>query len=123
MKRIHLISILLTFCVFFFVGSADSGENGRGVKKSESGIKVTALEFGDKWPFEGITEGYVKCDGMAAIFATNGKKYSLNGLAKSKYNYPYPYEAGIVKKILIVPKNPSLGTINADTEVIRRLCD
>ena len=53
-----------------------------------AGQYITKEEFGDKWPFRMINEGYVYSTGNSAIFRTSGGvKYQLNGVAKSKgYN-------------------------------------
>lgn len=113
--KIFISIIIVCICFIFNVSCT---------KSEQKGIKVTAAEFGDKWPFEKITEGYVKCEDMAVIFSTDGKNYSLNGIAKSKYNYPYPSEEGILKKILIGPKDPNnKGLVNANTDVLEKLCD
>lgn len=82
------------------------------------GRAVSQKEYGDKWPFSGITEGRVVEDGLAWYFVADGKKYALNGVAKSRFQYPYPYEAGIVKKVPLDASNPGLGSSWADTSVL-----
>ena len=126
---------IATFLILVLVLTLSAMGCGKTQKKEESTtaktrssealkrIGVTALEFGDKWPFENIPTGYVLCDGTAAIFEADGKRYALNGVAKSRFNYPFPYEAGIIKRIPLNPSEPSLGMVNADTEILRKLCD
>ena len=91
---------------------------------TETGIPVSRQTIGDEWPFATIESGAVECEsGGAATFVASGQRYALNGLAKSKYGYSYPYEAGIVRQVPLSVGNPTLGSINADTEVLRKLCD
>ncbi|MHC4808604.1 MAG: DUF2511 domain-containing protein [Planctomycetota bacterium] len=123
MKKLFIDIMVLALCSSFIIGCGETQKEEAKFETSKPGIKVTAAEYVNKWPFQDIREGYVICDGTAAIFEANGKKYALNGVAKSRFNYPFPYEAGIIKKIPLNPSNPSLGTINADTEILRKLCD
>lgn len=70
MKKIHSLVILLLFTVTS-VFAADQE-------------LVKASDYGNKWPFT-VKKGSVACpDGKSVIFLAGGKKYALNGVAKSK---------------------------------------
>lgn len=46
-------------------------------------LTITKATYGDDWPFT-VETGQIACEkGAAAIFISAGKKYALNGTAKS----------------------------------------
>lgn len=58
---------------------------GSSQSSRESGRRVRASEFGERWPLT-VQEGYVDCVPVdAAIFRSGGKTYALNGMASGKY--------------------------------------
>jgi hypothetical protein len=66
------------------------------------GYFLKSSDFGDKWPFT-VKDGRVACpDGQSVIFLSGGKKYGVNGFAKSRgYSPPEPiwrYDPEIIKK-------------------------
>lgn len=47
-------------------------------------VHVTQAEYGEKWPFT-VPEGDIECvDRVAMVFVAGGKRYALNGMAKSR---------------------------------------
>ena len=67
--RILSISALAAVSLFGTCGGAGQGESGR---------KVTAAEFGERWPLT-VPEGYVDCVPVdAAIFTSGARSYALN---------------------------------------------
>lgn len=47
------------------------------------GIHVSRESMGDKWPFT-VKDGYLRCQGEAILFDSNGKTYAVNGTAKGR---------------------------------------
>lgn len=88
-----------------------------------AGIEVSRAAIGEQWPFDGIERGTVECEGTAATFVSAGRRYALNGFSKSRFGHPFPHEADIMRKVPLSKDNPSLGTVNADTEILRKFCD
>lgn len=86
-------------------------------------IEVNETMFGDDWPFHSISEGTVICDPPGVVFTSGNSKYALNGFAQTRHGYPFPYEVGIVKEVDLSPDDPNMGTIFADSEPLRKLCD
>ena len=89
---------------------------------ADRSIPVSSKTIGEEWPFKTITSGTIECRESAVVFRAGADQYSLNGLAKSQFGYLFPYEAGIVKQVPEDPDYPE-SLINADTEVLRKLCD
>lgn len=63
----------------------------------DSGQRIQASDLGDAWPFVASVEhADVFCEPAGAAFVRiDGVQYALNGLAQSKYSFPYPSEAGL----------------------------
>lgn len=98
------------------------------LRPGERGIEVDRQMFGDDWPFEKIEAGTVVCETgewTAVVFQASetGIRYALNGVAKTRYSYQYPREAGILREIPYEPPNENLGTYLANDEALVRLCD
>ena len=56
------------------------------------GVRVTAAEYGDKWPFK-ATEGTVRCEmpytrPLVSFDPGDGVRYGLNGAARGAGNMP-----------------------------------
>lgn len=92
-KTILIVSILSAFLIS--CSSPSDQSSSQRVQESEEIVsstekKLTALDFGEKWPFT-ISEGIVKCTGYGGVvFEANGKVYALNGTAKmhsEEYGY------------------------------------
>lgn len=119
------ITLLLRGGVFaFLIGCGTDESPGDSPSPPSPGTHaVSRSTVGSAWPFVNIESGTVVCEGDAAIFEAGGNRYALNGVAKSRHNLPYPHEAGIVQTVPVDSTNPSLGTRNADVEVLRRKCN
>ena len=84
---------------------------------------MTAEEYGKDWPFKAST-AELSCERGPAAYATiNGRKFSLNGTAKtlSKNQTPFPHE---VKGTLLTEEvrdtdGTVVGTLNKSTDMLR----
>ena len=87
---------------------------------NSAGTKVTAAEFGDKWPLT-VDEGYVECRrGDSYVFTSNGKTYGLNGFGDTFFADAKLHD--IWKKD---PKHPGLGlylSIDPLSKIAEGLC-
>ena len=115
----------LTIVIGFVVGIPSCIfllNNGTPTSANVKSIPVNQTMFGDRWPFKDIKSGKIECHGSSVVFVTSAARYSLNGRAKTTFDYPYPHELGILKRAPADPAYPDI-LVNADTEVLRRLCD
>lgn len=92
-KAILIVSILSAFLINCSSPSDQTSSQSTQTHEesvSTTGRKLTAIEFGDKWPFT-VSEGIVKCTEYGGVvFQANGKVYALNGTAQmhsDEYGY------------------------------------
>lgn len=106
-KAILIVSILAAFLICCTSPSDQS--SSQSVQESEETVsttekKLTALDFGEKWPFT-ISEGMVKCTEYGGVvFEANGKVYALNGTAQmhsDEYGYANVEEIWAVDEKMI----------------------
>lgn len=57
-----------------------------GSAESSSSEVVSKADFGEAWPFT-VDSGKLSCEASAVTFAASGKRYALNGTAKSSGQY------------------------------------
>lgn len=51
---------------------------------SETGMAVSAADFGENWPLT-VEEGILRCEPPGAVvFSTGGKDYAVNGMAATQ---------------------------------------
>ncbi|HTH58257.1 MAG TPA: DUF2511 domain-containing protein [Cyclobacteriaceae bacterium] len=69
LKIITFLIVLVVFTVWYCSGD----EHQKDISKSD---------YGSSWPFS-VEDGVLQCDRGAILFVANGKRYAVNGMAKS----------------------------------------
>lgn len=66
----------------------------------DGGRRIQAAEYGDAWPFVATVDyADVFCEPAGAAYVRiDGVQYALNGLAQSKYGFPYPADMGMQRE-------------------------
>jgi hypothetical protein len=65
--------------------SDEGGSAGSGPDEGPAagGTKLTASQFGAKWPLT-VKQGFVRCEDGSVIFNAGGTEYGVNGTAKDE---------------------------------------
>lgn len=84
-KGINKVSLFFAMLLCVVIGVVSTGSS-----KPAHWLKVSMAEYGEKWPFNNITVGWLECINNAVVLHTDDHgTWNLNGKAMQRYENKY----------------------------------